>query len=132
MLPPRGTKFSKCLKFCAIAERGDKNQDRVGIYYAHDDWKMLNRIDTDTLNIMDIFWVENDSSILVIDNPLEPKILCYNVSLGTLNRKYSLEVAGRVSSLAVRSVQLSPDSAMFATGLFDNEVSVYRFKFEND
>ena len=109
MLPPKGIKFTKCKKFAALAEK-EGGRDRVGIYYATDEWKLLNQLSVETFDLQDIFWVMGDSHILIQDNCLEPKILCYNASLGTLTHKYDLEIAGRASALSVRTLSLSPDS----------------------
>ena len=129
MLPPKGIKFSQCKKFAAIAEK-DGGKDKVGIYYATDEWQLLNRLDVDTFDLQDIFWAMDDSHLVIQDNPLEPRILCYNVSLGTLTHKYDLEVAGRASALAVRNLFFSPDSKFFAAGLYDTEIHIYRPSFE--
>jgi len=41
MLPPKGIAFSQNSKFAALAERKDA-RDVVGIYYAGNDWKLVN------------------------------------------------------------------------------------------
>ena len=64
MLPPKGIKFSKCKKLCALAEK-ENGKDKVGIYYTTDEWKMLNKIDVDSFDLKDIFWVMGDSNILI-------------------------------------------------------------------
>jgi hypothetical protein len=41
MLPPKGLVFTENKKFAALAERKDA-KDIIGIYYAGNEWKMIN------------------------------------------------------------------------------------------
>ena len=50
MLPPKGIKFTKCKKFAALAEK-EGGRDRVGIYYATDEWKLLNQLSVETFDL---------------------------------------------------------------------------------
>ena len=70
LLPPKGINFSENKKFVAICERKDA-RDIVGIYYAGNDWKMVNQIDIDTSDMQDVKWTNGDSAILVWDTPME-------------------------------------------------------------
>ena len=42
MLPPKGLGFTENKKFAALAERKDA-KDIIGIYYAGNEWKMMNQ-----------------------------------------------------------------------------------------
>ena len=43
MLPPKGISFTENKKFAALLERKDA-KDVLGIYYAGNDWKLINRL----------------------------------------------------------------------------------------
>ena len=43
MLPPKGLCFTENKKFAALAERKDA-KDMIGIYYAGNEWKMMQTI----------------------------------------------------------------------------------------
>lgn len=49
VLPPKGIKFTENSKFAAILERRD-GKDMVGIYYAGNDWKMVNQVGLETID----------------------------------------------------------------------------------
>jgi len=50
MLPPKGLDFTQNNKFVALAEKKD-GRDKVGIYFAGNQWKMITNFDTDTLDL---------------------------------------------------------------------------------
>ena len=50
MLPPKGLCFSDNKKFCAIAEKRE-GKEKVGIYYATNEWQMLASIPVDTIDL---------------------------------------------------------------------------------
>lgn len=56
MLPPKGLGFTENKKFAALAERKDA-KDIIGIYYAGNEWKMMNTIEPDTFDLQDIKWI---------------------------------------------------------------------------
>lgn len=117
MLPPKGIAFSENKKFAALAERKD-GRDAVGIYYAGNEWKMVNQLDIDTFDMQDLRWVNGDSAIMVWENALESKILVYSVGTGDLLTKYEPEVIG----LGIKSLTLSTNKTLTAAGMFDGSI----------
>ena len=113
-LPPRGLVFSENKKFAALAERKDA-KDQIGIYYAGNDWKMVNQFDVDTYDLQDIKFINGDSSVIVWDTNLESRILIYSVATGNLVTKFEPEVIG----LGIKKLSISPNDQIIAAGLFD-------------
>jgi len=120
MLPPKGIDFTENKKFVALAERKDA-KDIVGIYYAGNDWKMVNQIECDTVDLQDIKWANSDSAILTWDTALESKILVYSVATGNVLAKYEPDVIG----LGIKTLTISPNKNLFAAGMFDGTVTLY-------
>ena len=50
LLPPKGIIFTNNMKFVALAEKKE-GRDRIGLYYAGSQWKMINSFDVDTLDL---------------------------------------------------------------------------------
>ena len=48
-LGPKGISFTENKKFAAILERKDA-KDIIGVYYAGNEWKMVNQVVCDTLD----------------------------------------------------------------------------------
>jgi hypothetical protein len=111
MLPPRGFEFSTNKKFVALAERKEA-RDVIGIYYAGNDWKMINLIDIDTFDMQDLKWVNGDSAILVWDVALESKIIIYSIATGDIISKYEPNTAG----IGIKSLSISPSNNLSAAG----------------
>ena len=120
MLPPKGIDFSENKKFVALAERKD-SKDIVGIYYAGNEWKMVNQILVDTNDLQDLKWSNGDTSILVWDCPFENQILIYSVATAELLTKYQPESIG----LGIKTVSVSPDKNLMAAGMFDGSIFLY-------
>ena len=120
MLPPKGLSFTANKKFAAIAERKDA-KDIVGIYYAGNEWKMVQQIETDTFDLKDVKWTNGDSAILVWDTALDPKILIYSVATGDLINKFEPEVVG----LGIKSLTIAPNESMISAGLYDDSIVLY-------
>lgn len=104
MLPPKGLAFTENKKFAALAERKDA-KDIIGIYYAGNDWKMMQTIETDTFDLQDIKWIQGDSAILVLDTMVESKMLIYSAATGDLLVRYEPETVG----LGIKSMSMSPN-----------------------
>ena len=86
-LPPKGISFTENKKFAALLERREA-RDIIGIYYAGAEWKMVNRIMTDTMDAQDVKWVSSDSALLVHDSALECKIFVYSAATGDVISKF--------------------------------------------
>jgi hypothetical protein len=81
LIPPKGISFTNNKKFMALAERRDL-KDWVSIYYAGNDWKLVNTFEVETFDLHDLMWTREDTAILVWDTPLESKILIYSAMTG--------------------------------------------------
>lgn len=114
MLPPKGLGFTENKKFAALAERKDA-KDVIGIYYAGNEWKMMNTIEPDTFDLQDIKWIQGDSAILVLDVMLESKMLIYSAATSDLLVRYEPDSVG----LGIKSMTLSPNQNILAAGLHD-------------
>lgn len=102
MLPPKGISFSTNKKFAALAERKDA-KDIVGIYYAGNNWQLVNQLEVDTFDLQDLKWINGDTYLLVWDSPLDSKLLLYSVGTRDLLTTYTPDVIG----LGLKSVELS-------------------------
>jgi len=120
MLPPKGLDFSENKKFAALAERRDA-RDIVGIYYAGNDWKMVNQIEIDTVDLQDIKWTNGDSAILTWDSALESRILVYSVATGSMLSRFEPDMIG----LGIKKLTIAPSKNLFASGMYDNSIVLY-------
>ena len=120
MLPPKGFAFSANKKFAALAERKEA-RDVIGIYYAGNEWKMVNSIDIDTFDMQDFKWINGDSAILVWDTSLEPQILIYSLATGNILTKHEPDCIG----LGIKSLSLSHNKNLTAAGLYDGSIQLY-------
>jgi len=120
MLPPKGIVFTENKKFAALAERKD-GKDNIGIYYAGNEWKMINQIECDTFDLQDIKWINGDSAILVYDTALESKILVYSAATNDVLVRYEPDSLG----LGIKSLQVSPNESIVAAGLHDANIVLY-------
>jgi len=120
MLPPKGMVFTENKKFAALAERKD-GKDNIGIYYAGNEWKMINQIECDTFDLQDIKWINGDSAILVYDTALESKILVYSAATNDVLVRYEPDSLG----LGIKSLQVSPNESIVAAGLHDANIVLY-------
>jgi hypothetical protein len=48
-----------------------ESKDIIGIYYAGNEWKIINQISIETFDVQDLKWINGDSALLVWDSPLE-------------------------------------------------------------
>lgn len=108
------------MKFAALVERKEA-RDTIGIYYAGNDWKLVNKIEVDTFDLQDLKWINGDSAILIWDSPLESKILVYSVATCDVLTKYEPDVIG----LGIKTVSFSPSMSLTAVGCFDSSIFLY-------
>jgi WD40 repeat protein len=107
-------------KFMAIAERREC-KDWVSIYYTGNEWKLVNTFEVETLDLVDLQWIKEDTAILLWDSPLECKILVYSAMTGELIAKHCPHTLG----LGVKSVSSSPNSSYIIAAFFDPKIRVY-------
>ena len=69
------------MKFAAVLERKD-GKDLVGVYYAGNDWKMVNQLVLDTSDAQDLRWANSDSAVMVWDSALDSKIVIVSAATG--------------------------------------------------
>jgi hypothetical protein len=120
MLPPKGLAFTENKKFAALAERKDA-KDVIGIYYAGNEWKMINQIEVDTFDLQEIKWINGDSAIMVYDTALECKILIYSAATTDLLVRYEPDAIG----LGIKKLCVSTNDNIISAGLFDGTVVLY-------
>ena len=101
-LPPKGISFTENKKFCALLERREA-RDIIGVYYAGNEWKMVNKILLDTMDAQDVKWVSSDAALLVHDTALESKIMIYSAATGDVLSKFEPQIDG----LGVKNLVLS-------------------------
>jgi hypothetical protein len=82
---------------------------------------MLAYIPVDTMDLQNVEFLNNDSQILVWDNPLEADILIYNIHDRSLKVKIDCNCVG----LGIKSLCVSPDRKFISAGLFDTNINVY-------
>lgn len=112
--------FTKNKKFAAIVERRDA-KDYIGVYYAGNEWSMVNQIQASTFDLQDIKWINGDSAILAWDSCLDSNILIYSAASGDLLTKFEPHSIG----LGIKHLAVSPTDSMIAAGLFDTGVILY-------
>lgn len=121
LIPPKGVSFTKNKKFMALAERRE-NKDWVSIYYANNEWKLVNTFEVDTFDMVDLMWIKEDTSILVYDTPLEAKILVYSAMTGEALAKHNLN---SIPGLGIKSVSISPNGIFMAAAFFDTKLRIF-------
>jgi len=66
-----------------VEKRGDEGKGTVCIYYAGQDWKIINNFETPYISdIQDCKWTMHDTAILVQDGPLESQFAIYGSLTG--------------------------------------------------
>lgn len=97
-------------------------RDIVGIYYAGNEWKMVNQLSLDTFDAQDIKWIHADSALLVWDTALESKILIHSAATGDVLTKFQPDVVG----LGIKKLCVSNGAQHFiAAGLYDGSIVLY-------
>lgn len=113
----KGVSFTKDGKFVAIATRKDC-KDYVNLIACHS-WEIMGTFAVDTIELLDLEWSPNDSTIAVWDCPLEYKVLIYSPD-GRCVFKYQAYESG----LGVKTVAWSPSGQFLGVGSFDQAVRV--------
>ncbi|XP_022969756.1 WD repeat-containing protein WRAP73 isoform X1 [Cucurbita maxima] len=113
----KGVSFTQDGKFAAVCTRKDC-KDYVNLISCHT-WEIMGVFAVDTLDLADIEWSPDDSSIVVWDSPLEYKVLIYSPDGRCLFKYQAYE-----SGLGVKSVSWSPCGQFLAVGSYDQMLRV--------
>lgn len=112
----RGCAFSHNGKFMALLEKHDC-RDTIG-FYSIADWKMVNSVPLDSFDATDIKWEEDDSHVIVWENPINYRFHAVCPFKGVILRYQPYDYA-----LGVKSVDLSHKGHFFAAvGSYDEKV----------
>lgn len=120
LLPPKGISFTQNKKFACLSERRDL-KDWVSIYYAGQDWKMVNTFETETFDLADIKWIKEDTAICVIDSPVENRVLIYSAMTGEPLAKH---LGGQSFMMGVKNLNVSPNGLFMVIGYFESKAKV--------
>lgn len=104
----------------ALAERRE-GKDWVSIYYAGNEWKLVNTFEVETFDLSEIMWTKEDTALLIYDTPLEGKVLTYSALTGDLIARHNFAGPG----LGVKSVSLSPNGIFMVIAFFDTKLKVF-------
>ncbi|XP_022159755.1 WD repeat-containing protein WRAP73 isoform X3 [Momordica charantia] len=113
----KGVSFTQDGKFAAVCTRKDC-KDYINLISCHT-WEIMGTFAIDTLDLADIEWSPDDSSIVVWDSPLEYKVLVYSPDGRCLYKYQAYE-----SGLGVKSVTWSPCGQFLAVGSYDQMLRV--------
>ncbi|KAG7554495.1 WD40 repeat [Arabidopsis suecica] len=113
----KGVSFNQDGKFAAICTRRDC-KDYVNLLSCQS-WEIMGSFAVDTLDLADLEWSPDDSSIVVWDSPLEYKVLIYSPD-GRCLFKYQAYECG----LGVKTVSWSPCGQFLAIGSYDQMLRV--------
>ncbi|KAJ7547562.1 hypothetical protein O6H91_08G092100 [Diphasiastrum complanatum] len=111
----RGVSFTKDGKFVGIATRRDC-KDYVNML-ACNTWEVMGTFAVDTVDLADIVWSPNDSTVAVWDSPLEYKVLIYSPDGRCLFKYQAYE-----NALGVKTVAWSPCGQFLGVGSYDQVV----------
>lgn len=117
----RGLSFSENgeRKFMALAERHNA-QDMIGIYYLGN-WTCLNKFQPQTVDLQDIFWSYDSSSLIVQDTPNIFKVLIYSI-IGNLEKEIKIPEFG----LGIKCILVSPNERKYTClGLFNATIHLF-------
>ena len=114
----KGYSFSSNGHFFALAERKEI-KDYIGVYYIAD-FSLMSHFNINTVDVQDIVWSKDNTSIIASDCPLECKILVYSPtgSLLMINEAYT-------NILGVTSLVLSPNGHYITGGYGDSSIRLY-------
>uniref|UniRef100_A0A803KS83 WD-repeat protein n=1 Tax=Chenopodium quinoa TaxID=63459 RepID=A0A803KS83_CHEQI len=115
--PVKGVSFTRDGKFAAVCTRRDC-KDYVNLLSC-DSWEIMGVFAVDTLDLADVEWSPDDSSIVVWDSLLEYKFLIY-----TPDGRCLLKYQAYESGLGVKSVSWSPCGQFLAIGSYDQMLRV--------
>ena len=127
VLPPYGLDFSSNGKFMCILQKKSELKNWVSIYYAGNDWKIVNGFETPEIwDPVDCKWVMSNTGIAVQDNPIESCFTIYNAMTGQAIVKHTPDSH---LGLGIRKLVESPNGKLTACGLFDTNLVVYNNSF---
>ncbi|KNA09944.1 hypothetical protein SOVF_148840, partial [Spinacia oleracea] len=115
--PFKGVSFTRDGKFAAVCTRRDC-KDYINLLSC-DSWEIMGVFAVDTLDLADVEWSPDDSSIIVWDSLLEYKVLIY-----TPGGRCLLKYQAYESGLGVKSVSWSPCGQFLAIGSYDQMLRV--------
>ncbi|KAI4384707.1 hypothetical protein MLD38_002825 [Melastoma candidum] len=113
----KGIAFTKDGKFMAVCTRHDC-KDYINLLSCHN-WEIMGNFAVDTLDLADIEWSPDDSTIVAWDSPLEYKVLVYSPDGRCLFKYQAYE-----SGLGVKSVSWSPCGQFLAVGSYDQMLRI--------
>ncbi|KAI6696156.1 hypothetical protein NL676_016275 [Syzygium grande] len=113
----KGVSFTQDGKFAAICTRHDC-KDYINLLSCHN-WEIMGVFAVDTLDLADIQWSPDDSTIVIWDSSLEYKVLIYSPDGRCLFKYQAYE-----SGLGVKSVSWSPCGQFLAVGSYDQMLRV--------
>ncbi|GAV79487.1 WD40 domain-containing protein [Cephalotus follicularis] len=113
----KGVAFTKDGKFTAICTRRDC-KDYINLLSCHT-WEIMGVYAVDTLDLADIEWSPDDSTLVIWDSPLEYKVLIYSPDGRCLFKYQAYE-----SGLGVKIVSWSPCGQFLAVGSYDQMLRV--------
>ena len=108
------------MKFVALAEKKE-GRDRIGLYYAGSQWKMINSFDVDTLDLVDIKFVMQDTAVLTWDVATESRILMYSIATGDLITRYEPNFI----NYGIKALTFAPKQDLMAAGMYDGSIVLY-------
>ncbi|TXG70541.1 hypothetical protein EZV62_005476 [Acer yangbiense] len=113
----KGVSFTKDGKYAAICTRRDC-KDYINLLSCHT-WEIMGVFAVDTLDMADIEWSPDDSTIVIWDSLMEYKVLIYSPDGRCLSKYQAYE-----SGLGVKSVSWSPCGQFLAVGSYDQMLRV--------
>lgn len=110
----KGLCFSNNKSWLAMLIRNDCS-DSIGIFRTSDAWEQCAGFEVDTTDAAGISWCPDDSCIAVWDNPLNYKLLLYNIE-GSMVAQY----CAYENQLGIKTVSWAPTGQFIALGSFDS------------
>ena len=127
LLPPHGLDFSSNNQFMCIIQKKAEMRNWVSIFYAGNDWKIVNGFETPEMwDPVDCKWVMDNSGVVVQDNPIESRFTIYNAMTGQAIVNHTPDSH---LGLGIRRLVPSPNGKLTACGLFDTNLVVYSNSF---
>lgn len=114
----KGISFTSNNYFMALAERKEC-KDYVGIYYISD-WTLVSHFVLESLDLQDLTFSKDDSSIIVWDTCLECKLLIYSPTGNLIATHQAYELA-----LGIKNCVLSPNGYYLSVGYYDQNIRLF-------